>query len=88
MSSTTKHHTVEVLWYIFATHGYPQLLVSDNGSQLTADCFKSYLRRHCILDHKSAPYHTAINGLAENIVKNVKVVEEAGRENYIQHNAC
>ena len=65
MSFTTTHHTVEVLRDIFATHGYPRLLVSDNGPQLTADYFKSYLCSHHILHHKLSPYHPATNGLAE-----------------------
>ena len=72
MSSTTAHHTVEVLRDIFATHGYPRLLVSDNVPQLTADYLESYLHSHHILHHKSSPYHPATNGLAENMVKNVK----------------
>ena len=72
MSSTTAHHTMEVLQDIFATHGYPGLLVSDNEPQLTADYFESYLRSHHILHHKSSPYHPATNGLAQNMVKNVK----------------
>ena len=46
MSSTTAHHTVEVLLDIFSTHAYPRLLVSDNGPQLTADYLESYLRSH------------------------------------------
>ena len=72
MSSTTACHTVEVLKEIFATHGYPHLLVSDNGPQLTADHLESYLLNHHVLHHRSAPYHPATNGLAENMVKNVK----------------
>ena len=33
---------------------------------------KNYLLSHYALHHKSAPYHSATNGLAENMVKNVK----------------
>ena len=57
MSSTTACHTVEVLKEIFATHGYPCLLVSDNGPQLTTDHLESYLLNHCVLHHRSTPYH-------------------------------
>ena len=72
MSSTTAHHTMAVLQDIFATHGYPQLLASNNVPQLSADYFESYLHSHHILHHKSSLYHPATNGLAESMVKNVK----------------
>ena len=72
MSSTTAQHTIEVLQDIFATHGFPRLLVSDNGPQFIADNFTTYLCSNQIAHHKSAPYHPATNGLAENMVKNVK----------------
>ncbi|XP_022800062.1 uncharacterized protein K02A2.6-like [Stylophora pistillata] len=35
MSSTTSSKTIEVLRTIFATHGLPTQIVSDNGSELT-----------------------------------------------------
>ena len=72
MSSTTAQQTIEVLQDIFATHGFPRLLVSDNGPQFIADNFVTYLCSNQIAHHKSAPYHPATNGLAENMVKNVK----------------
>ena len=65
MSSTTAPHKIEVLKDIFATHGYPRLLVSDNGPQLTANHLENYLLSHHVLHHKSAPYHPATYGLAE-----------------------
>ena len=35
-SSTTAHCTSEMLQEIFATHGFPRILVSDNGPQFIA----------------------------------------------------
>ena len=63
---------IEVLQDVFATHGFPRLLVSDNGPQFTSEEFGSFLHSHNIVHHKSPPYHPATNGLAENMVKNVK----------------
>ena len=40
----------------FATHGLPELLVSDNGSEFTSQEFKTF---YC------SPYHRPSNGLAE-----------------------
>ena len=71
-SSTTAGRTVEVLENVFVTHGFPRLLVSDNGPQFTAVEFENFLKRNRISHRKSPPYHPATNGLAENMVKNVK----------------
>lgn len=62
MPTTTVPHTIEMMQDILAIHGFPQILVSDNGPQ------KELGIRHS----RSVPYHPATNGLAENMVKNVK----------------
>ena len=72
MSSTTAQHTIEVMQDIFSTHGLPRILVSDNGPQFTSKEFSEYLAHNGVLHRRSAPYHPATNGLAENMVKNVK----------------
>eukprot|EP00731_Ephydatia_muelleri_P005994 Em0003g242a len=72
VSTTTSQQTVEVLEEIFAMHGFPRTLVSDNGPQFSSAEFAAYLTSHHILHRTSAPYHPATNGLAENMVKNVK----------------
>ncbi|KAL5479489.1 hypothetical protein EMCRGX_G023016, partial [Ephydatia muelleri] len=72
VSTTTSQQTVEVLEEIFAMHGFPRTLVSDNGPQFSSAEFAAFLTSHHILHRTSAPYHPATNGLAENMVKNVK----------------
>eukprot|EP00731_Ephydatia_muelleri_P032647 Em0024g191a len=72
MSSTTSQYTIEVMQDIFATHGFPRILVSDNGPQFTSKEFSEYLAHNRVLHRRSAPYHPSTNGLAENMVKNVK----------------
>ena len=72
MHSTTTHRTIEVLREIFATHGFPRVIVSDNGPQFTSEDFSTYLLGNHIVHQLSAPYHPATNGLAESMVKIVK----------------
>jgi len=72
MSSTTTQKTIEALNDAFATHGFPAILVSDNGPQFTSCEFEEYLQGNSIVHYKSPPYHPALNGLAENMVKNVQ----------------
>ena len=72
ISSTSATRLVEVLEEIFAFHGFPRLIVSDNEPQFVSRELQEYLAKHLILHHRSAPYPPATNGLAEGMVKNVK----------------
>ena len=72
MSSTSASCLVGVLKDIFAFHGFPRLVVSDNGPQFVSHELREYITAHHILHHRSAPYHPATNWLAEGMVKNVK----------------
>ena len=71
-STTTANMTITLLSDIFACFGFPQILVSDNGSQFTSTEFQNFLSQHHIIHHKSPSYHPATSGLAENMVESVK----------------
>ena len=68
--STSK--TVEKLRFVFATHGLPRIIVSDNGPSFTSDEFKKFMQANGIRHITSAPYHPSTNGLAERAVQTVK----------------
>lgn len=70
--STSSHATVKVLRNLFATHGIPELLFSDNGTAFTSEEFKQFVTKNGIRHRTSAPYHPATNGLAERAVQVVK----------------
>ena len=72
MSSTTAEETINALRTVFAIHGLPEELVTDNGAQFTAQEFKDFLRSNKIKHILSAPYHPASNGEAERAVKTFK----------------
>ena len=57
--------TISQLRAIFATHGIPELLVSDNESAFTSSEFEELMCLNGIRHSTSAPYHPATNGLAE-----------------------
>ena len=53
MQSTTAEKTRDVLYSIFASLGFPEKLVSDNGPQFTASAFKNFkVDIHCRIKHK------------------------------------
>ena len=72
MSSITAAKTIEQLRVIFATHGLPRKVVTDNGPSFTSDEFRSFLSYNGITHVTSAPYHPSSNGLAERAVQTVK----------------
>ena len=72
MTTTTAMQTIAVLKNIFATHGLPVSMVTDNGPQFTSDEFETYMK-FCGIKHvKSPPYHPATNGEAERVVRTFK----------------
>ena len=72
MSSTTALTTIRALRFLFATHGLPEVIFSDNGPQFVAQEIKNFLKsngiRHCL----SSPYHPASNGEVERAVRTFK----------------
>ena len=72
MPSTSASATIIVLDKLFATHGLPETIVSDNGTQFTSPQFDEYCNSHAI-EHIGFPlYHPQSNGQAEKFVDSLK----------------
>ena len=72
VKTATTSTTITALRSIFATHGIPELLVSDNGSVFMSAEFKNFTQQNGIRHTTSAPYHPATNGLVERAVQTFK----------------
>ena len=57
MTSTTAGQTVKVLRDIFARHGLPEQLVSDNGPQFVSSDFADFCKNNAIKHIRVSPYH-------------------------------
>jgi hypothetical protein len=80
MPDTTAEHTVDALQVIFATHGLPEQLVSDNGPQFTSQAFETFVKLNGIRHIRCSPYHPSSNGLAECFVRTFKEAMTASRD--------
>ena len=72
MKTATSHSTIEKMRTAFATHGFPEMLVTDNGSVFTSAEFKDFATSSGIHHLTTSPYHPASNGLAECAVQTFK----------------
>ena len=72
MSSITSAKTIETLRSVFAIHGLPRVIVTDNGSSFTSEEFKMFIRKNGIKHVTSAPYHPSTNSQAERAVQTLK----------------
>ena len=72
VSSATAAATIAELRSIFATHGLPEILVTDNGTCFTSAEFQDFTQGNGIRHIKTSPYHPASNGLAERSVQTLK----------------
>ena len=72
LTAATSTVTIEHLREIFATHGLPATLVTDNGAQFTSTEFQTFMTKNGIRHVTSSPYHPSSNGLAERSVQTFK----------------
>ena len=84
MKSIMSTATSEELKEVFATHGIPATLVSDNGSNFTSSEFQEFMKNNGIKRIKVAPYHPVSNGLAERAVEIFKEGYEQMEDGSIQ----
>ncbi|XP_040076469.2 uncharacterized protein K02A2.6-like [Ixodes scapularis] len=72
MKSTTASKVKEFCLKVFATHGLPLKLISDNGPPFGSQEFKQFLENLKIKQVTSSPYHARSNGMAERAVRQAK----------------
>ncbi|XGW17344.1 hypothetical protein V3C99_002166, partial [Haemonchus contortus] len=72
MSTATGKATIRQLSRLFAQFGYPETLVSDNGSHFTSTEFTEFCKANGIAHLRSPPYYPQSNGQAEIFVDTFK----------------
>jgi hypothetical protein len=72
VSSMDARTTCKVLRKLFAVHGLPRVVVSDNGPGFASEDFNAFLKANGVKHLYSAPYHPSSNGQAERMVRVLK----------------
>ncbi|XP_026534300.1 uncharacterized protein K02A2.6-like, partial [Notechis scutatus] len=95
MRTTTTEAVTKELSKLFATHGLPDVIVSDNGPQFTSLEFEKFLAERGIRHALTALAHPAANGRAERMVQftkktiqkieNGEIQEKINKMLFIQH---
>ncbi|XP_003382034.1 putative integrase core domain protein, partial [Trichinella spiralis] len=67
LKNTTSESVISCLRQIFSTHGLPDIIVSDNGTQFTSHTFQEYLNKGGIRHITSASFHPSSNGQDERM---------------------
>ena len=72
MKTATASITIEKLHTLFATHGIPETIVSNNGTPFINTLMKQLLKANGVRHVTAAPYHPSNNGLVEHTVQTSK----------------
>ena len=71
LSRPTAAEVITHLKSIFARHGIPELVMSDNGPQYSCDAFSEFAREYQFRHLTSSPIYPQSNGEAEHAVKTI-----------------
>ena len=80
LSDMSSRTVIGKLQRMFATHGIPEKLLTDNGRQFVSREFKLFSQEWNFTHLTSSPYYPKSNGLAENAVKQVKQLLEKSKK--------
>ena len=72
MKDNTAEETLSTLYSLFARLGLPDQMVSDNGPQFTSEALREFTTAKGVKHLTGAPYHSATNGQAQNLVQKFK----------------
>lgn len=69
---TSSEATVHGVKDVFAHHGYPETVVSDNRPQFSSETFNTFAKESCFAHVTSSPRYLQANSEAECAVQMVK----------------
>lgn len=83
LKKTSAAMVIDKLKSIFARHGIPEVVVSDNAQQFAGKEFKSFASRYGFQHRTSSPYYAQANGEAERAVQTAKALLKKADDPYL-----
>jgi len=83
LNRSTAEEVIARTKSIFARHGIPEIVFSDNGPQYTADAYKKFAKEYQFKHLTSSPYYPQSNGEAERAVRTVKEMLRKSKDPYL-----
>ena len=83
LKRTTSSEVITHLKSIFARHGIPELIVSDNGPQYSSEEFSKFVQEYQCRHVTSSPLYPQSNGEAERAVKTIKGLLKKEGDRYL-----
>lgn len=72
VSNLSSAAVISGLRRLFATHGIPDTIITDNGTAFSSEEIKNFFLKNGINGKTVAPYHPSSNGQAERMVETTK----------------
>ena len=83
LSATTSAAVINVMKSIFARHGIPQVVRSDNGPQFSAEEFTKFSNSFGFQHVTSSPRYPQSNGQVERMVQTMKKMIQKSDDPYL-----
>ncbi|KAL0166592.1 hypothetical protein M9458_038436, partial [Cirrhinus mrigala] len=83
LTSTTAEAVIEHFKSIFARHGIPEVVRSDNGPQFASECFRVFAQDWGFNHVTSSPHFPQSNGEAERAVRTIKNLLKKSADPYL-----
>ena len=83
LSSENSKCVIEKMKCIFARHGLPELVISDNGPQYSSEEFKQFAQAYGFQSVTSSPKYPRANGAAERMIKTIKNILKKSTDPYL-----
>ena len=83
LTSTSSTAVITHMKSIFARHGIPYCVMSDNGPQFSADTFSSFAKQYGFIHYTNSPRYPQANGEVERGVRTVETLLKKAEENLV-----
>ena len=74
---------IQALKEIFAVHGIPDVIMSDNGPQFSSASFLQFAKTYGFIHTTSSPRYPQANGEAERAVRTIKGLLKKNTDPYL-----